>query len=144
MKKKTAIILIAILLMTLFLSGCANKEERSILSTVRQYVKYMNEEDSAGVYGITHQSVRTLGYKNELDLQFGLYDIKFDLEKMHFDKIENEYAYVPFTATMKKTDESDFKDIRINGVFVLAQEIDEWKILGMTYDAEKDVEYLDN
>lgn len=144
MKKKSGLIVIVLFLFSLILTGCADKEERAILSTVRQYVKYMNAEDAAEVYGITHQNVRSMGYKNSLDLQFGLYDIKIDVEEMHFEKIENDYAYVPFTATMKKTDDSDFKDIRINGVFVLAKEVGEWKILGMTYDAEKDVEYLDN
>jgi len=142
--KRKILIVILVLFLTSLITGCASKDERAIISTVRQYVKYMNAEDSAGVYGITHQSVRSIGYKNELDLQFGLYDIKFKVEKMNFDKIENEYAYVPFTATMKKTDDSDFKDIRINGTFVLAKELGDWKILGMTYDAEKDVEYLDN
>jgi hypothetical protein len=144
LKKKSGLIVIVLFLFSLILTGCADKEERAILSTVRRYVKYMNAEDAAEVYGITHQNVRSMGYKNSLDLQFGLYDIKIDVEEMHFEKIENDYAYVPFTATMKKTDDSDFKDIRINGVFVLAKEVGEWKILGMTYDAEKDVEYLDN
>lgn len=108
MKKLTLIVVSSMLVAAFLLSGCANAEQRAILSTVRQYVKLMNAEDSGGVYAITHQSVRTLGYKNELDLQFGLYDVDFKLEKLSFDKIENGYAYVPFVATMKKTDDSDF------------------------------------
>ena len=144
MKKITLIIITSMLIAAFLLSGCANADERAILSTVRQYVKLMNAEDSGGVYAITHQTVRTLGYKNELDLQFGLYDVTFKLEELSFDKIDNGYAYAPFVATMKKKDDSDFKDVRIHGTFVLAKEGDDWKILGMTYDAEKDVEYLDN
>ena len=142
MKKITLVIVVVLMVTTLLLTGCASKDERAILKTVREYVKLMNAEDAAGVYSITHQSVRSIGYKNELDLQFAVYDIKFDVEEMKFDKIENDYAYVPFVATMIKSDDSDFKNIRIHGTFVLSKEGDEWKILGMTYDTEKDVEYL--
>jgi len=143
--KKNLLVIIGVCFVAAFcLTACANKEERAILSTVRQYVKFMNAEDSAGVYTITHQSMRTMGYKNNLDLQFGLYDIKIDIEELSFDKIEDGKAYVPFVATMKKSDDSDFKDVRIHGLFLLSKESDEWKILGMVYDAEKDVEYLDN
>jgi hypothetical protein len=143
LKKFSLLLIITLLLATFMMSGCANAEQRSVFSSIHQYVKLMNAEDAAGVYSITHQSVRSIGYKNELDLQFGLYDIKFTIEELKFDKIENGYAYVPFVATMKKNDDSDFKDIRIHGTFVLSKEGDDWKILGMTYDAEKDVEYLE-
>jgi ketosteroid isomerase-like protein len=54
-------------------------------------------------------------------------------------KIEGGYAYAPFTATMKKTDDSDFRDMRITGTFVLTKEGDDWKILTIDYETE----YLD-
>ena len=142
MKKISFALIIGILLSVLLLAGCSNPDERAILATVRNYVKLMNAEDAAGVYMITHQTVRSIGYKNDLDLQFALYNVKFKLEEVNFDKIENGYAYVPFVSTMIKTDDSDFKDVRLHGTFVLAKESDEWKILGMTYDPENDVEYL--
>ncbi len=143
MKKNLLVIIGVCLIIAFCLTACVDKDERDAVSTVRQYVKLMNAEDSAGVYSITHQSARTLGYKNDLDLQFGLYDIKIDIEELSFDKIEDGNAYVPFVATMKKTDDSDFKNIRLHGTFLLSKEGDEWKLLGMVYDAEKDVEYLD-
>jgi hypothetical protein len=68
--------------------------------------------------------------------------VELKLEKLEFLKIENGYAYAPFVGTMIKKDQSDFKDIRITGTFVLKKENDEWKILGMVYDPKTDVEYL--
>lgn len=100
-----------------------------MLSTVRTYVKLWNAKDAGGVFEITHQKTRTMGYKNQLDLQFAVYNVKFDLEEYSFDKIEDGYAYVPFVATMIKADDSDFQNVRITGTFVLEIENDEWKIL---------------
>jgi hypothetical protein len=77
-----------------------------------------------------------------LDTQYALYDIETKLEKLEFVKIENEIAYVSYTATMIKKDQSDFKNMRIKGTFALKKEDDVWKILGMAYDPEKDIEYL--
>lgn len=134
MQKRLFVIITVTFILTLLLAGCANAEQRAILSTVRQYVKLMNAEDSGGVFGITHQNVRTMGYKNSLDLQFSKYDVKYKLEELKFTKIENDYAYVSFVATMIKNDDSDFQDVRITGTFVLAKENDAWKILGMTQD----------
>jgi hypothetical protein len=118
------------------LAGCANAEQRAVLSTVRRYVKLMNAEDAGGVFEITHQSARTLGYKSNLDLQFASYDINFQIEKLTFDKIEDGIATVDFVGTMKKTDNSDFKDMRLTGKFILEKERDDWKILGMDYKTE--------
>lgn len=134
MKKRFFVIITVSFILMLLLAGCANAEQRAILSTVRQYVKLMNAEDAGGVFGITHQNVRTMGYKNSLDLQFAKYDVKYKLEELKFEKIENDYAYVSFVATMIKNDDSDFQDVRITGTFVLAKENDAWKILGMTQD----------
>ncbi len=100
------------------------------------FEKFTTAEDAGNLYLLYHQNVRTLDLKNVLDLQFALYDIKYDLEKLDLDKIENGYAYAPFTATMKKTDESDFRDIRITGTFVLTKEGDDWKILTIDYVTE--------
>lgn len=142
MKKITLIIVAVLMISSLLLTGCANKEERAVLSTVRRYVKLMNAEDTAEVYLLMHQKVRSIGSKDALTLQFGLYDVNYTLEELSVDKIEGGYAYAPFVATMIKTDDSDFKNIRLTGVFALEKEGNDWKILGMTYDAEKDVEYL--
>lgn len=129
--KKVSLLLIVILfvLSSILLTGCKSAEERAVLSTVRNYVKLWNAEDAGGVFEITHQKTRTMGYKNQLDLQFAVYNVKFELEEYSFDKIEDGYAYVPFVATMIKTDDSDFQNVRITGTFVLAKENDEWKIL---------------
>lgn len=131
MKKPIIVIIVILLMATLFLTGCKNTEERSALATVRQYVKLWNAQDAGGVFEITHQKSRTMGYKNQLDLQFATYDVQFKIEDLSFDKIENGYAYLPFVATMKKSDSSDFQNVRITGTFVLAKENDEWKVLQM-------------
>lgn len=131
MKKATILFIVVLLLATLLLSGCKKSEERTALSTVRQYVKLWNAKDAGGVFEMTHQKNRTMGYKNQLDLQFATYDVQFKIEELSFDKIENGYAYLPFVATMKKTDSSDFQNVRITGTFVLAKENDKWKVLQM-------------
>lgn len=142
MKKFTLVMLVVLMVTALLLTGCANKEERSVLTAVRRYVKLMNAEDSAEVYLMMHQKVRSIGSKDSLTLQFALYDVKYTLEKLSVEKIEGDYAYAPFVATMIKTDDSDFQNIRLTGYFALEKEGNDWKILGMTYDAEKDIEYL--
>jgi ketosteroid isomerase-like protein len=139
LQKRLFVIIIVTFIFTLLLAGCANAEQRAILSTVRQYVKLLNAEDAGGVFGITHQKVRSLGYKNSLDLQFAKYDVKFKLEELKFEKIENDYAYVSFVATMIKNDDSDFQNVRITGTFVLAKENDAWKILMMTQDKSENL-----
>lgn len=131
MKKATILFIVALILITLFLSGCKKSEERTALATVREYVKLWNAKDAGGVFEITHQKTRTMGYKNQLDLQFATYNVQFKIEELSFDKIENGYAYLPFVATMKKSDSSDFQNVRITGTFVLAKENDEWKVLQM-------------
>jgi hypothetical protein len=130
LKKFSLLLFVMIfILSSILLTGCKSAEERAVLSTVRTYVKLWNEEDAGGVFEITHQKTRTMGYKNQLDLQFAVYNVKFKLEDYSFDKIEDGYAYVPFVATMIKTDDSDFQNVRITGTFVLEMENDEWKIL---------------
>lgn len=130
MRKFSLLLLVMIfILSSILLTGCKSAEERAVLSTVRTYVKLWNAKDAGGVFEITHQKTRTMGYKNQLDLQFAVYNVKFDLEEYSFDKIEDGYAYVPFVATMIKTDDSDFQNVRITGTFVLEMENDEWKIL---------------
>lgn len=132
MKRLSLLFIVFIfVLSTVLLTGCKSAEERAVLSTVRKYVKLWNAEDAGGVYEITHQKTRTMGYKNSLDLQFGVYDVKFKIEKISFEKIEDGYAYVPFVATLIKSDDSDFQNVRITGTFVLEKENDEWKILQM-------------
>jgi hypothetical protein len=140
--RKFILLMVLLVTVTSLLVGCAKTEEQKVLDTVRQYVKLMNEEDASAVYALAHMQIRSIGYKNELETQFALYDIEIKLEKLSFLKIENDVAYAPFVATMIKKDNSDFKNIRITGTFALKKENDEWKILGMAYDSEKDVEYL--
>ena len=140
MKKTTLVIIVVLLMATLFLSGCKNSEERTAFATVRQYVKLWNAQDAGGVFEITHQKTRTMGYKNQLDLQFATYDVQFKIEELSFDKIENGYAYLPFVATMKKTDSSDFQNVRITGTFVLAKENDKWKVLQMMVTDMQNIE----
>lgn len=136
MQKRFFMIVILTLCLTLLLTACGNAEQRQILSTVRDFGKYTTTEDSGNLFLLYHQNVRTLDLKNVLDMQFTLYDIKYDFEKIELNKIEDGYAYVPFTATMKKTDDSDFRDIRITGTFVLTKEGDDWKILTIDYETE--------
>jgi hypothetical protein len=124
------------------LTSCAKSDEKQVLDAIRQYVKYTNDEDAGEVYMLAHRDVRSIEYKNQLDTQYALYDIETKLEKLEFVKIENEIAYVSYTATMIKKDQSDFKNMRIKGTFALKKEDDVWKILGMAYDPEKDIEYL--
>ena len=135
--KKITLVIVAVLMVTaLLLTGCANKEERAVLSTVRRYVKLMNAEDTAEVYLMMHQKVRSIGSKDALTLQFALYDVKYTIEELSVEQIDGEYAYAPFVATMIKTDDSDFQNIRLTGKFALEKEGNEWKILGMAYEVE--------
>ena len=136
MQKRFITIVILTLCLSLLLTACGNAEQRQVLATVRNFAKYTTAEDSGNLFLLYHQNVRTLDLKNVLDLQFSLYDIKYDLEKLELEKIEDGYAYAPFTATMKKTDDSDFRDIRITGTFVLTKEGDDWKILTIDYVTE--------
>lgn len=136
MQKRFITLVILMLCLSLLLTACGNAEQREVLTAVRDFEKFTTAEDAGNLYLLYHQNVRTLDLKNVLDLQFALYDIKYDLEKLDLDKIENGYAYAPFTATMKKTDESDFRDIRITGTFVLTKEGDDWKILTIDYVTE--------
>ena len=136
MKKITLIIVAVLMIATLGLTGCASKEERAVLSTVRRYVKLMNAENSAEVYLMMHQKVRSIGAKDNLTLQFALYDVKYTIEELSVEKIEGDMAYAPFVATMIKTDDSDFQNIRLTGKFALEKEGNEWKILGMAYEVE--------
>jgi len=135
--KKITLVIVAVLMVTaLLLTGCANKEERAVLSTVRRYVKLMNAEDTAEVYLMMHQKVRSIGSKDALTLQFALYDVKYTIEELSVEQIDGDYAYAPFVATMIKTDDSDFQNIRLTGKFALEKEGNEWKILGMAYEVE--------
>jgi PBP1b-binding outer membrane lipoprotein LpoB len=135
--KKNTLVIVAVLMVTaLLLTGCANKEERAVLSTVRRYVKLMNAEDTAEVYLMMHQKVRSIGSKDALTLQFALYDVKYTIEELSVEQIDGDYAYAPFVATMIKTDDSDFQNIRLTGKFALEKEGNEWKILGMAYEVE--------
>jgi hypothetical protein len=135
--KKITLVIVAVLMITsLLLSGCVSKEERAVLSTVRRYVKLMNAEDTAKVYLMMHQKVRSIGSKDALTLQFALYDVKYTIEELSVEKIDGDYAYAPIVATMIKTDDSDFQNIRLTGKFALEKEGNEWKILGMAYDVE--------
>ncbi len=136
MQKRFITLVILTLCLSLLLTACGNAEQREVLTAVRDFEKFTTAEDAGNLFLLYHQNVRTLDLKNVLDLQFALYDIKYDLEKLDLDKIENGYAYAPFTATMKKTDESDFRDIRITGTFVLTKEGDDWKILTIDYVTE--------
>ncbi len=136
MQKRFIKLVILTLCLVLLLTACGNAEERQVLATVRDFGKYTTAGDAGNLYLLYHQNVRTLDLKNVLDLQFSLYDIKYNFEKLELDKIEGEYAYAPFTATMKKTDDSDFRDIRITGTFVLTKEGDDWKILTIDYETE--------
>jgi hypothetical protein len=131
--KKVSLLLFVItcIFSSIMLTGCKSAEERAVFATVRNYVKLWNAEDAGGVFEITHQKSRTMGYKNQLDLQFAVYNVKFKMEEISFDKIEDGYAYMPFVATMIKTDDSDFQNVRITGTFVLEMENDEWKIVQM-------------
>ena len=79
MKRVSLLLIVVIILTALAMTSCANSEQREVLSTVRKYVKLRNAEDSAGVFSITHQKMRSIGYKNDLDLQFAIYDVKFKL-----------------------------------------------------------------
>jgi hypothetical protein len=142
LRKITLMLVCLLMVASVILSGCAKSDESQVLATARQYVKLMNKEDAGAVFLLTHQEVRSFGYKNRLEAQFAKYDVELKLEKLEFLKIENGYAYAPFVGTMIKKDQSDFKDIRITGTFVLKKENDEWKILGMVYDPKTDVEYL--
>ena len=139
MHKRFITMLIAILCLTLLLTACGNADQRQVLTTVRDFAKYTNAEDSGNLFLLYHENKREIKLKNLFDLQFSLYDVKYDFEKLELDRIENGYAYAPFTATMKKNDESDFRDIRITGTFVLAKEGDDWKIFTIDYESE----YLD-
>jgi len=136
LKKITLVIVTVLMVTTLLLTGCANKEERAVLATVRRYVKLMNAEDTSEVYLMMHQKVRSIGSKDALTLQFALYDIKYTIEELSVEQIDGDYAYAPFVATMKKTDDSDFQNIRLTGKFALEKEGNEWKILGMAYEVE--------
>lgn len=136
MQKRFITIVFLTLCLSLLLTACGNAEQREVLATVRNFAKYTSAEDSGNLFLLYHQNVRTLELKNVLDLQFLLYDIEYDIEKLELEKIENGYAYAPFTATMKKTDDSDFRDIRITGTFVLTKEGDDWKILTIDYVTE--------
>ena len=82
MKKITLVIVTVLMVTALLLTGCANKEERAVLSTVRRYVKLMNAEDTAEVYLMMHQKVRSIGSKDALTLQFALYDVKYTIEEI--------------------------------------------------------------
>lgn len=136
MLKRFNTLVVLILCLSLLLTACGSTDQRQILSTVRNFAKYTNAEDAGNLFLLYHQTQREIKLKNLFDLQFSLYDITYDFEKLELDRIENGYAYVPFTATMKKTDESDFRDIRISGTFVLTKEGDDWKILTIDYVTE--------
>ena len=139
MQKRFIKLVILMLCLALLLTACGNADQRQVLATVRDFGKYTTAGDSGNLYLLYHQNVRTLDLKKVLDLQFSSYDIRYKFEKLELDRIEDGYAYAPFTATMKKTDDSDFRDLRITGTFVLTKESDDWKILTIDYVTE----YLD-
>lgn len=136
MQKRFIKMVILTLCLSLLLTACGNADQRQVINAVRDFGKYTTTGDSGSLYLLYHQNVRTLDLKNIIVQQFSLYDIKYDFEKIELDRIEHGYAYVPFTATMKKMDESDFRDIRISGTFVLTKEGDDWKILTIDYVTE--------
>jgi hypothetical protein len=142
LKRLNQLLILVLLCGLLILSSCSKSDEKQVLDVVRQYVKLTNAENAGEVYLLAHRDVRSLEYKNQLVTQYAIYDIETKLEKLEFVKIEGDIAYVAYTATMIKQDESDFKNIRINGTFALKKEDDVWKILGTAYDPEKDIEYL--
>lgn len=136
MRKRFSLVLASMLCAVLVLTACGNSDQRLVLTAVRNFAKYTNEEDAGNLFLLYHQAEREIKLKNLIDLQFALYDIKYDFEKLELDRIEDGYAYAPFTATMKKKDDSDFRDIRITGTFVLTKEGDDWKILTIDYETE--------
>lgn len=139
MQKRFIKMIILTLCLAFLLTACGNADQRQVLATVRDFGEYTTAGDAGNLYLLYHQNVRTLDLKKVLDLQFSLYDLKYEFEKLELGKIEDGYAYAPFTATMKKTDNSDFRDMRITGTFVLTKEGDDWKILTIDYETE----YLD-
>jgi hypothetical protein len=142
LKRLNKILILVIICGLWILSSCSKSDESQVLDVVRQYVKLTNAENAGEVYLLAHWDVRSLEYKNQLVTQYAIYDIKTNLEKLEFVKFDGDIAYVSYTVTMIKQDESDFKNVRINGTFALKQEDDVWKILGSAYDPEKDIEYL--
>ncbi len=136
MQKRFIKIVILTLCLTFLFTACGNTDQRQVLATVRDFGKYTTTGDAGNLYLLYHENVRTLDLKKILELQFSSYELKYDFEKLGLEKIEDGYAYVPFTATMKKTDDSDFRDLRITGTFVLTKEGDNWKILTIDYETE--------
>lgn len=136
MEKRFNLVIIILFCAALLLTACGNSDQREVLSAVRNFARYNNEEDAGSLFLLYHQVQRELQLKNLIDLQFSLYDIDYEFEKLELDRIENGYAYAPFVATMKKTDDSDFRDIRITGTFVLMKEDEDWKILTIDYETE--------
>jgi hypothetical protein len=136
LKKSFILVLATIMVAVLGLTACEKSDQNQVLTAVRNFAKYTNEEDAGSLFLLYHQAQREIKLKNLIDLQFALYDITYDFEKLELDRIEDGYAYAPFTATMKKNDDSDFRDIRITGTFVLTKEGDDWKILTIDYETE--------
>ena len=142
LRKTYRFFVLILILISAALSGCQQSTEKQVLNTVNDYVKYMNAEDAPSVYMLAYREVRSLGYKNQLQTLFALYDVDYTLEKAEFVNVEDDIAYVDFIMTMIKTDDSDFQNVRLNGTFQLKLENEAWKILLMDYDAETGVEYL--
>lgn len=142
MRKLTILIIVVLIAASVLITGCKKSDESQVLDTVRQYVKYMNAEDAGEVYIMFYRDMRSIGLKNSLETQFAIYDIEMKLEKLEFQKIEDEIAYVDYTWTMVDKGESDFKDLRSYGTFLLKQDEGVWKIIGFPEDPAKPIEYL--
>jgi uncharacterized lipoprotein YajG len=68
LRKITLMLVCLLMVASVILSGCAKSDESQVLATARQYVKLMNKEDAGAVFLLTHQEVRSFGYKNRLEV----------------------------------------------------------------------------
>lgn len=144
MRSKTWLgLLVLLVLVALVLGGCAKTEEQKVLDAVQRYADAMNKEDVNAVQDAMHRDNWSYFYiKQQLPQYFALYNVKVEFEDLKFIEIKDGVASVSFVMTTKKTDNSDFKDTRIKGMFQLKQEDEVWKLLDIVYDSDKDVEFL--
>ena len=144
MKTKGIILLLLLVIVTsLGLSACAKTDDEKVLDAVHAYIDALNREDIAAAQAATHRQAMNYFYlKDQLQMNFALYDTQVTLEKLDFVGITDGLATVDFVMTTIKTDQSDFKDNRVKGQFTLKKQDDQWKIFDTIYDPTTDIEFL--
>ncbi|WP_028543828.1 copper amine oxidase N-terminal domain-containing protein [Paenibacillus taiwanensis] len=108
-----------------------NNEEKQVMSTLQQVVKYENEENVEGLLGKMKMSANELAnLKQTYVKRFNTYDLAVSLEQAKVIHYSGNEVAVHMVQTIKKLKGADFENVESSSVVVLEQGADgQWMIV---------------